>query len=107
MKNNRIEGQYSREELGFIVIEYQKKTDQELLDIIRRATKELGRLPTKADIPAAYYFKQKFGPWPRVLEAAGVKPVSETYERREQARREKHSKRKLKKQNRKKSNQEK
>ena len=108
MKNNRIEGKYTQEELDFIVIEYKKKTDRELLDIIRRATKELGRLPTKADIPAAYYFKQKFGPWPRVLEAAGVKPVSETYERREQARKEKHnSKRKLKKQNKKKSNQEK
>ncbi len=79
MKNNRIEGKYTQEELDFIVIEYKKKTDRELLDIIRRATKELGRLPTKADIPAAYYFKQKFGPWPRVLEAAGVKPLQLYY----------------------------
>ena len=49
-------------------------TDEELLQIIRDKTEELGRLPLKSDIPEYHFIKCRFGPWPRALEAAGVKP---------------------------------
>ena len=61
---------------------YEKMSEDELLEVIRSKTAELGRLPQKSEIPAAYYFKHKYGPWPRVLEAAGVKEVSPSYLRR-------------------------
>ena len=37
---------------------------------------ELGRLPNKSDFPGqdVEAIKQVFGPWPRALEAAGLKP---------------------------------
>ena len=54
-------------------------TDEELLQIIRDKTEELGRLPLKSDIPEYHFIKCRFGPWPRALEAAGVKEVGERY----------------------------
>ena len=56
-------------------------SDEELLDIIRRRTAELGRLPTRNDIEECHLIHKRFGPWPRALEAAGVKPVGERYKR--------------------------
>ncbi|MBQ8563522.1 MAG: hypothetical protein IJ443_06510 [Firmicutes bacterium] len=71
---------------------YAEMTDDELMELIRKQTKELGRLPTKSDIPGAVYFKQRFGPWPRILEAAGVKPLSERKQRKAEANKRRHSK---------------
>ena len=71
---------------------YAKMTDEELMEMIRRRTAELGRLPNKLDIPAAFYLKSRFGPWPRLLEKAGVKPVPENRQRKIEARRRKHKK---------------
>ena len=56
-----------------------KYTDEELLQIIRDKTEELGRLPIKRDVPDHSLIKARFGPWPRALEAAGVKEVSAVY----------------------------
>lgn len=69
---------------------YRTLSDEQLLDIIREKTKQLGRPPKKNEVPAAGYFKHRFGPWPRILEAAGVKPVSEVYARRAESRKAKH-----------------
>lgn len=82
--------EYTPEDIECLTIAYRKKTDEELLDIIRQATKELGRPPNRADIPASRAFKSRFGPWPRVLEAAGVKEVSPVYQRRVATRKAKH-----------------
>lgn len=85
-------------EIEATVKKYEKMTDEEIFEMMREYTVKLGRLPKKADIPCAFYFKVRFGPWPRFLETAGVKPVSETYMRRMESRQErikkKHRKRK-------------
>ena len=57
-------------------------SDEELFGVIRRCTEELGHPPAKHEIDYADYFKRRFGPWPRVLEMAGVKPLSKVKERR-------------------------
>ncbi|MGI6211041.1 MAG: homing endonuclease associated repeat-containing protein [Anaerovoracaceae bacterium] len=66
-----------------------KLTDEELLGLIREANEQLGRPPKKSDIPGFQAFKNRFGPWPRLLEKAGVKEPSPTKLRREQAKRNK------------------
>lgn len=45
-------------------------------DLLRRKSEELGRLPTKGDFDDAARSRIKafLGPWPRALEAAGLKP---------------------------------
>lgn len=55
---------------------YKEMSDEQLLDIIRLWTEELGHPPTKNDVSYAFYFKQRLGPWNRILEQAGVKEVS-------------------------------
>ena len=77
------------EEVLAAVEAYMKMTDEELLEMIRVKTEELGHVPTKHDIPGAFYIKSRFGPWPRVLEAAGVKEVTSDRVKRSMARREK------------------
>lgn len=44
---------------------------------------ELGRLPEKADITGYQLIKSRFGPWPRVLEKAGLKPPTQRKTMRE------------------------
>ena len=48
-------------------------------DLLRRKFEELGRFPTKKDFDNATCARIKayLGPWPRALEAAGVKPPKE------------------------------
>ena len=45
-------------------------------DLLRQKYAELGRLPTKKDFDNASCSRIKayLGPWPRALEAAGLKP---------------------------------
>lgn len=81
---NLLEGKYTQEEYEAIIAAYDNMSNDELLQVIRRKTAELGRLPKKSDIPAAWCFKHRFGPWPRVLEAAGVKEVTESYRQRQE-----------------------
>ena len=56
---------------------------------------ELGRLPVKLDFQQkeTVTIKYAFGPWPRALENAGLKPVAETYVLRKKLRREHRRKR--------------
>lgn len=64
------------EEKKMIAI-YTRMTDEEIFDFVRNTAEELGRTPTKADFVATWYLKERFGPWPRFLEKAGVKVVTE------------------------------
>ena len=52
---------------------------------------ELGRLPNKSDFSGedVSAVKRAFGPWPRALEAAGLKPPRPPKQRREKPRRKK------------------
>ena len=68
---------------------YAKMSDEELCEMIRKKTQELGRTPRVGEIPAARDIKRRLGAWPRVLEKAGVKEPSEIYLRRVVALKEK------------------
>ncbi len=54
-----------------------EKTDKRIyaLNILRQKYDELGRLPKRSDFDSdtVCLIKQKLGPWPRALEAAGLK----------------------------------
>lgn len=72
-----------------ILEQYLAMSDNELLDVIRHHAQKLGKIPAKHDVELAWYFKSRFGPWSRMLEKAGVKPASKTYQRRKAASRRK------------------
>lgn len=74
----------------YVIARYKLMSDEELYDILRAKNAELGHLPAKKDVPGAEYFKQRFGPWPRILEAAGLKPVSERQLHRKEKYKKKH-----------------
>lgn len=61
---------------------YQTMSDEELLDLIRKRTEELGHPPRKEDMEGVRVLKNRFGPWPRLLERAGVKEPSERRKRK-------------------------
>ena len=73
---------------------YAKMSDEELCEMIRKKTQELGRTPRVGEIPAARDIKRRLGAWPRVLEKSGVKEPSEIYLRSVEARKVKKLKRK-------------
>lgn len=56
---------------------YERMTDEEIFQFVRNTADELGHPPIKTDLMCPWYLKERFGPWPRFLEAAGVKEVSE------------------------------
>ncbi len=64
-------------EEGCSLVTKEKKTWAE--ELLRAKYQELGRLPTKADFENADCARIKafLGPWPRALEAAGLKPAKE------------------------------
>ena len=56
---------------------YERMTDEEIFQFVRNTAEELGRIPTKNDLLCPWYLKERFGPWPRFMEKAGVKEISE------------------------------
>lgn len=54
---------------------YDSFTDEELLDILRLATDELGHVPSQREIFCVYraYIRRRFINWPTALRAAGLK----------------------------------
>ncbi len=68
---------------------YRELPDEELLQLVRDFVAENNRMPEKADLVYAGVLKQRFGPWGRMLEKAGVKEVSEIYLERRRRRKEK------------------
>jgi len=57
--------------------EHKNDSNEELLDIVRKKAEELGRLPKKHEVIGFVCIKMRFGPWPRVLEKAGLKAPKE------------------------------
>ncbi len=53
--------------------DHRSDTDEELLRYLRSYVQELGFVPKKSMIPGFSYIKCRLGPWPRVLEKAGLK----------------------------------
>ena len=68
---------------------YEEMSDEEVLHLLRVHAARLDHLPAKHEIPDADYYRKRFGPWPRVLEKAGLKPPSPTKLRRQEADRKK------------------
>ena len=68
---------------------YKEMTDEELLQLVRDFTEENGREPMQADVLYDRELKQRFGPWNRMLEQAGTRPVAQSYFDKQQRRREK------------------
>lgn len=56
-------------------LDHRKASDEELLRYVQDMAHTLGYLPKKTDVPGCCYIKQRLGPWPRVLEKAGLKQV--------------------------------
>ena len=52
---------------------HKSDTDDELIAYFVKCSKEFGRCPKKEDIIGHTYLKQRLGPWPRILERAGLK----------------------------------
>ena len=68
---------------------YKAMTDEELLQLVRDFTEENGKEPMQADVLYDRELKQRFGPWNRMLERAGTRPVAQSYLDKQQRRREK------------------
>ena len=58
---------------------YVAMSDEELLQLVRDFAKENGREPMQKDVLYDRELKARFGPWPRMLERAGTRPVGEHY----------------------------
>lgn|GEM_PF-6789102 len=55
---------------------YKKESDEQIYQRLRETAAELGRIPKKSEVPGAGYLKHRLGNWPRLMEKAGIKPVS-------------------------------
>ena len=77
------------QKLNEVRAQYKKMTDEELLQLVRDFTEENGREPMQADVLYDRELKQRFGPWNRMLEQAGTRPVAQSYLDKQQRRREK------------------
>lgn len=68
---------------------YQKMSDEELLSLVRDFVRENGREPMQKDVLYDRELKARFGPWTRMLEKAGTRPVSQRHMDKLERRREK------------------
>ena len=68
---------------------YVKMSDEELLQLVRNFTEINGREPTQQDLLYSRELKARFGPWPRMLEQAGTRPVAQSYLERKRRLKEK------------------
>ena len=77
------------QKLNEVQAPYKEMTDEELLQLVRDFTEENGREPMQADVLYDRELKHRFGPWNRMLEQAGTRPVAQSYLDKQQRRREK------------------
>ena len=77
------------QKLNELRMPYKAMTDEELLQLVRDFTEENGREPMQADVLYDRELKARFGPWNRMLERAGTRPVAQSYLDKQQRRREK------------------
>ena len=80
--------------LNALCAPYTKMSDEELLQLVRDFTMEYGREPTRKDVLYDRELKKRFGPWSRMLEKAGTRPVAEHYLEGKKRRREKRARHK-------------
>ena len=73
---------------------YVELTDEELLQLVRDFTRENGREPAQADLLYDRELKARFGPWNRMLERAGTRPIGEHYQEKKERRKEKRARHK-------------
>lgn len=63
---------------------HKSDTDEELIAYLVKCSKALGRCPKKEDVIGHTYLKARLGPWPRILERAGLKEKSQKRIQKEQ-----------------------
>ena len=73
---------------------YRTLSDEELLQLVRDFTEENGREPMQADVLYDRELKERFGPWTRMLERAGTRPVAQSYLDKKRRRKEKRARHK-------------
>ena len=73
---------------------YRTLSDEELLQLVRDFTEENGRGPMQADVVYDRELKERFGPWTRMLERAGTRPVAQSYLDKKRRRKEKRARHK-------------
>lgn len=73
---------------------YRTLSDEELLQLVRDFTEENGREPMQADVVYDRELKERFGPWTRMLERAGTRPVAQSYLDKKRRRKEKRARHK-------------
>ena len=73
---------------------YRALSDEELLQLVRDFTEENGREPMQADVLYDRELKERFGPWTRMLERAGTRPVAQSYLDKKRRRKEKRARHK-------------
>ena len=77
------------QKLNELRMPYKTMTDEELLQLVRDFTRENGREPMQADVLYDRELKARFGPWNRMLERAGTRPMAQSYLDRRRRRKEK------------------
>ncbi|MDO4542236.1 MAG: hypothetical protein Q4C00_05340 [Bacillota bacterium] len=58
------------------VNKHKKDTREQLLMYLRREAQYLDHIPSKEEILGSAYLRSRLGPWPRALEAAGIKAAT-------------------------------
>lgn len=87
-----LTGDEKAKKLNALRAPYVKMTDEELLQLVRDFTRENGREPMQKDVLYDRELKARFGPWPRMLERAGTRPVGEHYLEKKEKRKAKRAK---------------
>lgn len=63
---------------------HESDSDDELVEYIRVCAEKLGKCPQKNEVIGHTYLKKRLGPWPRILERAGLKEKSQKRIEKEQ-----------------------
>lgn len=75
--NSKSASSEKNAELMHLEAEFAKRhrhdTDEELMRYLIDIANKLGHIPKKREIQGYALIKSRFGPWPRVLEKAGLK----------------------------------
>ena len=66
---------FLKREAAFAAL-HKNDTDDQLLRYVRDCGLLMGRVPKKDQVIGSSYLKSRLGPWPRILENAGLKQIS-------------------------------